>query len=62
MADVKKTFCKRDIISHCDQRKDPAEQKNCTYYEKAPNAKRCIDLRFEEFCTCIDAQYNTKNI
>jgi len=58
----KKTFCRKDIISHCDQNKDPTIQKECAYYEKASMVNRCMDLRFERFCTCIDAQYNTKNI
>jgi len=62
MTDIKKTFCKKDIISSCDQNKNPTEQKNCTYYEKATKAERCLWLTFDKFCTSTDAQYNTKNI
>ena len=57
-----KSYCKKGIMSTCDQNKDPTEQKNCAYWIKATKAKRCLYLTFEKFCTSTDAQYNTKKI
>lgn len=53
-----------DIVNHCEykgmmsccvKKEEQEEQKKCSYYIKASYFNRCIYLKYDEYCDCIDA-------
>ena len=55
MTTSKQNYCKRGMMSMCTAK----EQKNCKYFAKSStNSKRCMHFTFEEFCDCMEAQFN----
>jgi hypothetical protein len=39
----------------CLKKDDPDEQKKCSYHKDATKTNRCMFLKFDEFCDCLDA-------
>ncbi len=55
MTTSKQNYCKHEMMSMCTAK----DQKNCKYFVKSStNSKRCMHFTFEEFCDCVEAQYN----
>ena len=56
MATDIKNFCKDlGLMYGCDKNEKVEEQEKCSYFEKSKHANRCIYLKFDEFCDCLDA-------
>jgi hypothetical protein len=50
-------LCRSEHISVCAAA-NQAEQKGCSFYERARSAERCMYFIFEEYCDCLKAQLN----
>lgn len=58
MTTSKQNYCKRGMMSTCTAN---IEQSKCKYFAKSStNSKRCMHFMFEEFCDCMEAQFNLK--
>lgn len=54
-------FCEnKEGMSVCAKKEELKEQEKCSYYEKASRFNRCMFLKFDEYCDCLDAQLKTK--
>ena len=50
-------FCKLEHMSVCTA--DTTQQQgDCSFFEKAQHANRCMYFIFEEYCDCLKAQLN----
>jgi hypothetical protein len=61
MSHLAVNFCKRERMSICTA-ENQKQQCGCSYYEKSRFAERCMYFIFEEFCDCLTAQMNAKEL
>jgi len=54
-------FCEyKDSMSYCVKMEESEEQQKCSYYEKASYFNRCMYLKYDEYCDCLNARLKTK--
>ncbi len=50
------------MLNYCEYRhpmhicKAANDQENCFYWQEGKHYKKCMYLRFEKFCDCLEAQ------
>ncbi|MCK5211185.1 hypothetical protein KAJ89_00635 [Candidatus Parcubacteria bacterium] len=52
------SFCNKGIMSVCVACKNKEIQRKCFYFNQASRERRCMDLKFKEYCGSLDAQKN----
>jgi hypothetical protein len=53
--------CQLDQMSVC-MADNHLEQQDCSFYEEAQHASRCMYYVFDEYCDCLKAQMNARKM
>ena len=54
-------FCEyKNMMPYCQKMEELEEQKKCSYYVKASFFNRCMYLKYDEYCDCLNAKLKVK--
>jgi hypothetical protein len=54
-------LCKADYMSVCTAN-CCRDQQGCSFYEQSQHASRCMYFVFDEYCDCLKAQLNAREM